>query len=74
MSRDIIWTSKFKKDYKTIIIRRRMELAEIYLQDADKALEEIAWLVGYRSYSGFQLCFKRHFGKTPSQFRKEKTG
>ena len=62
------------EDYKTIIIRRRMELAEIYLQDADKALEEIAWLVGYRSYSGFQLCFKRHFGKTPSQFRKEKTG
>lgn len=62
------------EDYKTIIIRRRMELAEIYLQDADKALEEIAWLVGYRSYSGFQLCFKKHFGKTPSQFRKEKTG
>jgi AraC-like DNA-binding protein len=51
-----------------------MELAEIYLQDADKTLEEIAWLVGYRSYSGFQLCFKQHFGKTPSQFRKEKTG
>lgn len=62
------------EDYKNIIIRRRMELAEIYLQDADKTLEEIAWLVGYRSYSGFQLCFKQHFGKTPSQFRKEKTG
>ncbi len=61
------------EDYKTIIVRRRMELAEIYLQDKEKTLEEIAWLVGYSSYSGFQLCFKRHFGMTPSQFRERKT-
>ena len=62
-----------EEDYKAIIIRRRMELAEIYLQDENKTLEEIAWLVGYRSYSGFQLCFKRHFGITPSQFSEGKT-
>ena len=66
--------SKFMgEDYKTIVIRRRMELAEIYLQEKEKTLEEIAWLVGYRSYSGFQLCFKRHFGVTPSQFRERET-
>ena len=57
------------EDYKSIIIRRRMELAEIYLQDPEKSLEEIAWLVGYRSYSGFQLCFKRFYGITPSDRR-----
>lgn len=61
------------EDYKTIIIRRRMELSEIYLQEGGKTLEEIAWLVGYRSYSGFQLCFKRYFGMTPSQFLQRKT-
>ena len=55
------------EDYKSIIIRRRMELADIYLHDSDKSLEEIAWQVGYRSYSGFQLCFKKHFGITPSE-------
>ena len=59
------------EDYKTIIIRRRMELAEICLRDPEKSLEEIAWLVGYRSYSGFQLSFKRHFGVTPNQRRKQ---
>jgi len=59
------------EDYKSIIIRRRMELAEIYLRDPEKSLEEIAWLVGYRSYSGFQLCFKRYFGTTPSEKRKQ---
>ena len=57
------------EDYKSIIIRRRMELAEIYLHDPEKSLEEIAWQVGYRSYSGFQLCFKRFYGITPSERR-----
>ena len=59
------------EDYKNIIIRRRMELAEIYLANPDKSLEEIAWQVGYSSYSGFQLCFKRYFGVTPSEKRRE---
>ena len=59
----------FGEDYKTIVIRRRMELAEIYLQDPDKRLDEIAYEVGYRSYSGFELCFKRYFGMTPLKKR-----
>lgn len=62
------------EDYKSIIIRRRMELAEIYLQDPARSLEEIAWQVGYRSYSGFQLCFKRFYGITPSERRHQLQG
>jgi AraC-like DNA-binding protein len=61
----------FGEDYKSIIIRRRMELAAFYLQDEEKTLEEIAALVGYSSYSGFQLCFKRYFGMSPSEKRKK---
>ena len=60
----------FGEDYKSIIIRRRMELAEFYLEDESKSLEEVASLVGYSSYSGFQLCFKKYFGITPSEVRK----
>ncbi len=59
----------FGEDYKQLIIRRRMELADIFLQDRSKSLDEIAQLVGYRSYSGFQLCFKRYFGVTPQDKR-----
>ena len=59
------------EDFKTTIIRRRMELAEIYLKNSEKSLEDIAWQVGYRSYSGFQLCFKKHFGCTPSEYRQQ---
>lgn len=63
----------FGEDYKTIMIRRRMELAEIYLQDPNKRLEDIAWEVGYRSYSGFELCFKRYFGIPPQKMRKQQS-
>lgn len=59
------------EDFKSVIVRRRMELAMIYLANPEKSLEEIAWQVGYRSYSGFQLCFKRYFGVSPSEKRRE---
>lgn len=58
------------EDYKTLIIRRRMELADIFLEDPEKSLENIAQEVGYSSYSGFNLAFKRHFGITPRERRK----
>lgn len=64
----------FGEDYKQLMIRRRMELADIFLQDQSKSLDEIAQLVGYRSYSGFQLCFKRYFGLTPQEKRQMKYG
>ena len=63
----------FGEEYKAMVIRRRMELAEIYLQDPDKSLEQIAYEVGYRSYSGFELCFKRFFGLTPQKMRHKLT-
>ena len=59
------------EDFKSIIIRRRMELAEIYLSNPKLQLDEIAYKVGYHSYSGFELCFKRYFGVTPNQKRNE---
>jgi len=59
----------FGEDYKALIIRRRMELTEIYLRNPGKRLDEIAYEVGYRSYSGFELCFKRYFGTTPQKMR-----
>ena len=59
------------EDFKSIIIRYRMELADILLQDPNLTFEEIAWEVGYSSYSGFQLSFKKFFGITPSERREQ---
>lgn len=62
------------EDYKQIIVRRRMELAEIYMMDPNITLEDIAWQVGYKSYSGFQLSYKNFYGVTPSERRKQLIG
>lgn len=57
------------EDYKTLIVRRRMELADIFLENPEKRLEDIAREVGYTSYSGFNLAFKQYFGVTPRERR-----
>ena len=62
------------EDYKQIIVRRRMELAEIFMMDPSITLEEIGWRVGYKSYSGFQLSYKNFYGVTPSERRKQLFG
>ena len=59
------------EDYKQIIVRRRMELAEIFMMDTSTTLEDIAWQVGYKSYSGFQLSYKNFYGITPSERRRQ---
>ncbi len=59
----------YGEDYKTLIVRQRMETAELLLQSRDLALEEIAEKVGYRSYSGFHLAFVRTFQITPGEYR-----
>ena len=64
--------SFYGEDYKTLIIRQRMEMAQMFLESQKLSLEEVAELVGYRSYSGFHLAFVRQFGVTPGQYREQK--
>lgn len=64
--------SFYGEDYKTLIIRQRMEMAQIFLKSQKWSLEEVAEKVGYRSYSGFHLAFVRQFNMTPGEFRGQK--
>ena len=64
--------SFYGEDYKTLIIRQRMEMAQIFLESRKLSLEEVAEKIGYRSYSGFHLAFVRQFGITPGQYREQK--
>ncbi|RUO37801.1 AraC family transcriptional regulator [Aliidiomarina shirensis] len=52
------------------IVNWRMELAKELLQK-DKAISEIAVLVGYGSSSAFSVAFKKRFGQSPSRFADE---
>jgi len=66
--------SFYGEDYKTLIVRQRMEIAQLYLESRTLSLEKIAEKIGYRSYSGFHLAFVRTFGITPGQYRAEHGG
>lgn len=59
----------YGQEYKTLIIKQRMEFADMLLEDTKRSLEEIAEEVGYRSYSGFYQAYTKYFGISPSDRR-----
>jgi len=54
-----------------IIKRVRMHLAREYLQDKGMNLLAASLLLGYSEQSALQLAFKRFYGISPGQWRKE---
>lgn len=63
----------YGQEYKTLIIKQRMEFADMLLGDTTRSLEEIAEEVGYRSYSGFYQAYTKYFGISPSDRRQQHT-
>ena len=65
--------SEFKKKYGDSIAshvnEHRMERAAELLKNTDKSIGDIASEVGFSGQSRFTSAFKKHFGKTPSEYR-----
>ena len=59
----------FGKTYATLILERRMSIAQTLLQKTDMTCTQIAEKVGYTSYTGFYVAFKQHFGMPPDEMR-----
>lgn len=57
------------ENYKTLIIKRRMEVAHLLLTTSTATLGEIASQVGYRSYNGFYSAYVNYFGISPEDAR-----
>lgn len=49
----------------------RVKKAVVLLRNTDKTVLEIALEVGYDSHEGFIKAFKKHYGVTPSDYRKK---
>ena len=68
-------TKIFKREkglnYKDYIIEKRLELAKKLLAETDTPVRDISLAVGYDNYSYFTRLFKKKFGITPQEFRKE---
>ena len=61
----------FGMTYFELITKLKMSYAKRAILETDQSFSEIAESVGYNSYNGFSLGFKKFFGKTPEQVRKE---
>ena len=61
----------FGMSFSRIILKLRMSYAEDEIRSGALSLREIAERVGYRSYNGFLIAFKRYFGKTPEEYTRE---
>jgi AraC-like DNA-binding protein/mannose-6-phosphate isomerase-like protein (cupin superfamily) len=60
------------KTFLELVHTQRMIHVSTMLQHTDKSIDEIAYEVGYESPSFLYRKFKKHFGQTPSHFRKNK--
>ena len=50
---------------------QKMRQAKLWLQDKDRNINEIAISLGYSDRKYFTSCFKKEFGMTPTDYRKE---
>ena len=60
--------------YKDVVETTRRQLAELYLEQRQLPLTEIALLLGYSELSAFSRAFTRWTGASPRNYRRVKTG
>jgi AraC-like DNA-binding protein len=56
--------------FSTLIDETRRDLAEQYLRDPKRTVDEVAGLLGFGHVPTFHRAFRRWVGLTPSQYRK----
>ncbi len=67
-------SSEFKKDtgisFIDYISVQRIQMAKEYLETTDLPVTDIAFRIGYKNVTHFNLVFKKIVGKSPTKFRK----
>lgn len=59
----------FGESPKGYLMTRRLERAAALLRNTDRPVIEICLDVGLAGLGSFTTSFKRHFGKTPTEYR-----
>jgi AraC-like DNA-binding protein len=57
--------------YQQLLDEERFEMALNYLRDTNISLTQVAMLVGFSDPSNLSRAFKKHFKKSPKQWRSE---
>mgnify|MGYP002620611768 CR=1 FL=1 len=67
-------SSLFKRysgtNFKDYLIRFRMEKAGIFMRQQNLKTYEVAEMVGYTNAQYFSVLFRKHYGMTPSDYRR----
>ncbi len=66
-----IFRQIFGKSFLTYLTDIRLKNAKRLLRRENIEISDIATLVGYNSYNGFYIAFKKEFGITPNMYRKK---
>lgn len=61
------------ENYRSLVRKVRIHLSMMYLRDSDAKIETIANSLGYPRCSSFVRSFKRLTGRSPTDFRKNRT-
>jgi AraC-like DNA-binding protein len=63
------FSRSFGESPKAYLMTRRLERAAALLRNTDRSVSEICLDVGSVGLGSFTTSFKRHFGKTPTEYR-----
>ena len=58
------------RTFSDLLSEVRRDLAHRYLEDRDRSITEVAFLLGFADASAFQRAFRRWYGVPPSEYRK----
>ncbi len=59
----------FGLGFKQYLCKTRLKIAQNLLKDSKMEVKQVAEAVGYQSYNGFYLAFKKSVGCTPVEYR-----
>lgn len=62
------------KNFQEILTDLRLVQAKYYLTSTDLPVSQIAGLLGYQDISSFNVMFRNHLHRTPSEFRDASSG
>ncbi len=61
----------FGVDFSTHLSNIRLKNSKKLLKETEREIRDISTAVGFKSYNGFYLAFKKQFGITPKEYRKK---